>query len=410
MNQRQEFVLKALQPQVNFSDLCRQYGITRNTGYKWVKRFNERGLRGLEELTRGPAPGRRPLKCTGDMAIEILLHRRSHPTWGPKKLRAVLLRVYNPDEVPSARTISRVIERAGLASHRRAKRRKWLRDGKRPDVPVNAPNDLWTVDFKGWWRLRDGKKCEPLTIRDAHSRFILAIKLVRAPSTDQVRPVFERLFEDHGMPLAILSDNGTPFAASQGPMGLTTLSAWWISLGIRVVRSRIGSPQDNGAHERMHLDMARELERFPALNVRQQQDQCDVWRHEFNHHRPHGALDMGTPVGAYRNSPRVFPDGPPGLTYPDHMVTRKVSSCGTMRYAGYQRHLSKALRSQFVGVEPLPNARFKVWFSNVPIGIGTLPWNTGLLPSDQDEHPPKTAPSKSSADTSNRALSVPEIT
>ena len=382
MQHREEFVLKALQPGVNFSDLCREYEISRKTGYKWVKRFKERGLRGLEELARGPAPGRQPLACTADQVIEILQCRRAHPTWGPKKIRASLLRVSPGEKMPSNRTISRVLRRSGMALPRRTRAGRRA-PGSRPDVVVSAPNDLWTVDFKGWWRSKDGKKCEPLTVRDAHSRYIIAVELVSAPSVDEVRPVFARLFSELGLPLAIQSDTGPPFATSHSALGMTRLSAWWVALGIRVVRSRVGCPQDNGGHERMHLDMARELERFPGRTRREQQQQCARWRHEFNHHRPHGALDQGVPADVYRRSPRVLPDAPPELAYPPHMVKRRISSCGTMRYCNHQRHVSVALAGYDVGVEPLPSQRFKVWFGSMCVGVGTLPWTAKLVPLAQ---------------------------
>ena len=380
MKQREEFVLKALQPQVNFSELCRQFGISRKTGYKWVNRFRERGLRGLEELAHGPAPGRRPLRCSADAVVEILNLRRSQPTWGPKKLRKVLLRSWDASEVPSERTISRVLRHAGLVAPRRARPRRWLTSNGGVSVVVEKPNDLWTVDFKGWWRSKNGKKCEPLTVRDQHSRFILSVELVNSPSVRDVRDVFEGLFEAYGLPFAIQSDNGAPFASTRGLAGLTRLSAWWVSLGIRYVRGRVGCPQDNGAHERMHLDMARELERYPAWNRRQQQEHCDRWRHEFNHHRPHQALSLETPAKVYRKSPRAYPDVDPELSYPSRMVVRRVSSCGTMRYMGYQRLLTNALSGYNVGVEPMEGKEFRVWFSDLCLGVGKLPWTLPLRP------------------------------
>ena len=174
----------------------------------------------------------------------------------------------------------------------------------RKHVVVEAPNDVWTVDFKGWWTTRDGRRCEPLTVRDAFSRFILALRILPRSDTDGVRAVFEELFERHGLPKVIQSDNGAPFAAGRSLAGLTKLSAWWISLGIDVVRSRPGCPQDNGAHERMHADISVELQTQAAQSIRAQQRACDDWRVEFNHMRPHEALGLETPADVYRSSPR----------------------------------------------------------------------------------------------------------
>jgi hypothetical protein len=249
---------------------------------------------------------------------------------------------------------------------------------------VQGPNDLWTVDFKGWWKSMGGRKCEPLTVRDAHSRKLLAVQLVRSTSAAEAKRVFEDLFQRYGMPVAILSDNGPPFAVTAGLAGLTQLSAWWIALGIRFVRSRVGCPQDNGGHERMHRDMKAELQAHPEATVEAQQAACDVWRHEFNAHRPHEALDMKTPDSVYRRSTWPYPLELGPLEYPEGFHIRKVSAAGTMRYQGSQRRVSGALKGYQVGVEPLPNKRFRVWFGAVCIGVGELPWKANLRPPGAD--------------------------
>jgi len=383
VNQRHEFVLRALEPGANISALCRAYPVSRKTAYKWIKRFKTRGVLGLEELERGPA--RTPLKCTADAAVEILALRRAHPTWGPRKLRAVLLRDRPASEVPSSRTVCRVLQRAGESSPRRSRKRRKTSPGTAPVTVVEGPNDLWTVDFKGWWRTRDGSKCEPLTVRDAHSRFMLAVDVLEKPSYALVREVFERLFKAHGLPKAILSDNGPPFVATSGHVGHSRLSAWWVSLGIEPVRSRPGCPQDNGGHERMHKDMALELELNPALDVVQQQEFCRRWRHEFNHHRPHQALGQQTPASVYRKSSRAYPSSPPELRYPSSMSTRRVSKSGALRWRGFHRHLSAGLGGHNVGIEDLGSKRFRVWFGPACIGEGTLPWVAPLTPPEDLE-------------------------
>lgn len=390
MERRHEFVLRANAPGANRRALCREYGIAPNTGYRWLRRFRELGLRGLDNRRSGPVPGRSPLKISPEMTIEVLRLRRLHPTWGSAKLRAVLDREWHGAAVPSTRTIDRVLRQAGLTARRRKRRTTYIGPLEAPEIDVQEPNDLWTVDFKGWWRAGNGQKVEPLTVRDQHSRFMLCIELVDAPSIAAVRPVFESLFIDYGLPRAILTDNGSPFATTKSPIGLTRLSAWWVSLGIRVVRSRVGCPQDNGGHERMHRDMKAELQRRPAWDRHQQQDHCDLWRHEFNCVRPHQALGQKSPVSVYRGSPRVFPASKQVPVYPSDFAVRKVTPSGTVRYSGHQRYLSVALEGHHVGFEPLDDKRFRVWFFDQCLGEGRLPWKAAIRPLTQDQQPTQT--------------------
>ena len=277
MKLRKEFVLKALAQDVPFRELCREFGISRKTGYKWLERFHERGLEGLVDQSTRPqsSPGR----TTSEIAVEIIRLRQAHGTWGPKKIRKLLSkRLPLESELPSLRTISRVLSRVHLLRKKRRRRpadQGWMLQATRKHVVVEVPNDVWTVDFKGWWTTGDGRRCEPLTVRDAFSRYILALRILPRSDTERVRAVFEELFERHGLPKVIQSDNGAPFAAGRSLAGLTKLSAWWISLGIDIVRSRPGCPQDNGAHERMHADISVELQTQAAQSIRAQQRACD---------------------------------------------------------------------------------------------------------------------------------------
>lgn len=381
MSIRHNFVLQALSPGSNISALCRDYNVSRKTGYKWLHRYRIGGVLALDNLDRGPSAGR-PLKVSAEMAIEVLNIRDAHPTWGARKLQVMLKRQYPAKEVPSERTIGRILTRAGRVKPRRVRGRK-SSPSKRPNLEITGSNQVWTVDFKGWWRTGTGRRVEPLTVRDAHSRFLLAVRVPRTIRTEDVRPIFEELFRRFGMPDAILSDNGSPFA-SRGQSGLTKLSAWWVALGIQHVRSRPGCPQDNGGHERMHLDMKRELQNHPAWNVEEQQVACERWRHEFNEVRPHEALGQATPSSVYRRSKRVFPSSALQCVYPSEWSTRRVQKGGTVRYNGYQRHVSAALRGYDIGFESLDGPYFRVWFAGLCLGVGRLPWKQPLRPPGTD--------------------------
>lgn len=346
VNLREEFVLEALEPGANISALCRRYGIARKTGYKWIQRFEESGRAGLEDLSRRPQ--RSPLRASGEATMRVVELRRSHPRWGPKKLHAVLSRTLRGEEVPSVRTVARIIERAGLVSPRKARVRRDV-PSEAPGVVATACNEVWTVDFKGWWRTRDGSRAEPLTVRDAFSRYVFCAELMDSTAESGVRAVFERLFEQYGLPAHIHVDNGVPFVSVRSPAGLTRLSAWWVSLGIVVVRSRPGCPQDNGGHERMHLDMRYDVEDVAAHDLAGQLQALEAWRHDFNHVRPHEALSQRTPASVYRKSSRAY-IGPRQHWYPPGVAVRKVSSAGYIRYAGSPHYVSQALTGHSVGV------------------------------------------------------------
>jgi transposase InsO family protein len=377
MDRRHQFVIEALEPDRNMAALCRKYGISRRVGYKWVTRFREGGKAALADMRR--TPSRSPLKCSGEVVASVVALRRAHPSWGPKKLRRLLEDSLPASEVPTSRTVGRILRRCGMSAPKRRIRFPSSSPDHNAAVLVEAPNDLWTVDFKGWWRSRDGSKCEPLTVRDAHSRLLLAVQILKRPKTEFVLPVFERLFRLYGMPKAIRTDNGPPFAVARG-LGITRLSVFWMRHGIRHVRGRPACPQDNGGHERMHRDLKAALQRNPASTPIEQQSLCDAWRHEFNEVRPHEALGMETPASVYLRSERVFPNTTPELVYPEHLHRRRISRCGMMRYRGFQRTLSTSLFGCTVAIEQLQDDRFRVFLGEFVIGEGLLPWNTSLTP------------------------------
>ena len=268
-------------------------------------------------------------------------------------------------KAPSESTVERVLERAKLLRKRRRRPGPKFYATQPPHVVVEAPNDVWTVDFKGWWRTGDGTRCEPLTVRDAFSRFVLDLRILPNTSTESVRPVFERLFHRYGVPKAIHSDNGPPFASTRSLAGISRLSAWWISLGITLIRSRPGCPQDNGGHERMHADIRVEIESASAPTVMAQQRICDEWRAEFNHVRPHEALAMKTPAEVYRASSRRPTQILGG--FPDRCVMRKVDPRGCIRFEPQTVYVTMALAGFDVGLRPVQR-HVEVWFFDVLLG------------------------------------------
>ena len=370
MKLKQEFVLAALAPGANMAELCREYGISRKTGYKWVGRFREGGMPALEDESRRPHSS--PLRASGDAVMEVVALRAERPRWGPKKLRAVLLRRLAEKEVPSVRTIARIVERAGMVERRRRTSTGPLaRPEGAPDVEVVGPNDLWTVDFKGWWRAADGARCEPLTVRDAHSRFILCASLLANPNGRAVREQFEGIFDRFGLPRAIQVDNGSPFACTRARGGMSTLSAWWVSLGIRFVRGRPAHHQDNGGHERMHFDMRFDVEDNAGANYAVQQAQLDVWREDFNHVRPHEALGQEVPASLYKRSPRRM-EGPKQPRYPADFEVRRVSTNGCIKYGGQYVRVGEGLRHQLVAVRRIEGMRVELRYYDVELGHADL--------------------------------------
>lgn len=364
MSSKIEFVEKASKPKANISALCREAGISRETGYKLLRRFKKRGYEGLEEESRRPKST--PLATAEDVVAAVLAVRKRHPRWGAKKLMVVLRRSLG-EATPSVRTVHRLLKRFGRIKPRRTKPQLSIVDSA-PNVVATKPNDVWTIDFKGWWRTGDGERVNPLTVRDASSRFVLALELVEQGTGELVRSVMRKLFRRYGLPSAIQCDNGSPFISSQSMGGLTKLSAWWVSLGIKLVRSRPGAPQDNGAHERMHVDVAGDLEADPEDTVLLQQRACRRWRQVFNHVRPHEALAQRTPAEVYKPSARKY--GVQRVLVPTAWVTRKVSVGGQISVNGDELFISTSLAGYAVALEPLlgRGLRHRVWFYGMQLG------------------------------------------
>ncbi len=382
MSQKLEFVEKASTPGANISALCREYGISRQTGHKWLRRYRRQGYVGLSEQSRRPLSS--PLATAEEIVVGILELRDRHSTWGPDKIARVLERTLG-EAAPSKSTVARVLQRLGKTRRRRPRVRIWTVDG-RPRVEAKAPNDLWTIDIKGWWRARNTEKCEPLTVRDACSRKVLAVALLARPRTSYVKRVLLDLFERHGLPVAIQCDNGPPFVCVRARGGLSHLSAWLISLGMKLVRSRPGCPQDNGGHERMHRDLS-ELELRPASTRRAQQRECDRWMVDFNEVRPHDALGGKTPAEVYRDSPRrsLAPLVP---SYPPEWKTRRVSRVGNISVNDDVVFVSTALAGQIIGLQQERALRWRARFFDVDLGSLELIPSLGDVFSDDRVNAP----------------------
>jgi putative transposase len=360
MSLKVEFV-ERVQKGEQIAPLCREYGVTRTTGHKWWKRFQQLGYDGLEEQSRRPKCA--PLATAEEVVMGVLEARDAHPRWGPWKLARLLRRRW-AEQTPSERTIARILRRAHKVRERRRRRTLSVVD-RSPQLAAQAPNELWSVDFKGWWRALSGERCEPLTVRDAFSRFVFTTTLC-ATDGKAVRRVFEGLFRRYGLPKAIQCDNGPPFISVGARAGLSAVSAWWVSLGIAVVRSRPSCPQDNGGHERMHADISAEVQAHPASDRHAQQRRLDRWRQEFNHVRPHQALGGKTPAEVYKPTERRKPKP---HSYPSDFFVRRVGTHGCFYFGADACRVGLAFRGLTVGVQMLDRFRLRVWLRDVDLGL-----------------------------------------
>jgi transposase InsO family protein len=348
----------------NMAELCRIYGVTRKTGYKWVERYAARGLEGLRDLSR--APECHPNEVSEAIEEEVLALRGKHAFWGARKIRAWLVQAHLDEGMPAVSTIGSILQRNGLTVPR--KRRPSLRPSSEPLAHASQPNTVWCADFKGWFRTGDGERIDPLTITDAYSRYLLRCQAVKAADTAHSRPIFEAAFREYGLPERIRTDNGAPFA-SNGDSALTGLSVWWIKLGIRPERIEPGKPQQNGRHERMHRTLKQATATPPAGNRRRQQECFDAFRREYNEQRPHEALGQIPPAQRYAASPRTYPACLPEPEYPGGWECRRVMEGGQFRWWSERVFASHALEGELIGLEPLEDGNWRVWFSFHELGV-----------------------------------------
>ena len=362
MEEKLRFVFEYDTGEHTMSELCQRYQIARQTGYVWVRRYRQAGVPGLVEGSR--SAHRHSNQMPEELERMVLELRQAHMTWGPRKLKKVLERDEPGRRWPATSTIGALLKREGLVVAR--KKRKHTAPYSEPLAHATGANRVWCADFKGWFRTGDGERIDPLTISDAHSRYLLRCQAVEKTNSDRVQAIFEAAFREYGMPAAIRTDNGPPFASS-AVAGLSRLAVWWIKLGIVPERIAAGHPEQNGRHERMHRTLKQEVAQPPAANRRKQQRALDRFRQEYNQVRPHEALGMHTPAAIYEPSEKEFPARVPEPEYPPSMLVRSVRRRGHFRWNKDEVFLSEVLWGEQVGLLPVDDRWFTIYFAQIPL-------------------------------------------
>jgi transposase InsO family protein len=364
MDERARFIVECLRGELTMSELCQKYEVSRKTGYKWWARFAAEGRGDLAD--RSHAARAHP-NATPDPTVTVVVDaRKAHPTWGPRKLRAWLTMKYPRLALPAPSTLGAILKRQGLARPRRPRRRPPPYGA--PFLPCAAPNAVWCADFKGSFVLGNGRRCNPLTISDAHSRYLLRCEALTYTDEGHVRPIFESAFCEFGRPQAIRTDNGPPFGTVAAG-GLSRLALWWLKLGIRPERIAPGQPQQNGRHERMHRTLKAEATRPPARTLAEQQLAFDRFRRIYNHERPHEALGQCPPGSVYNASTRCYPVRLRAPVYRPELRVRTVRHDGMLLWKGKALYLAETLAGEPVGLEELTGDQWRVYFADIVLGV-----------------------------------------
>ena len=363
MDQRMQFIADVQRDLWPVTELAQRFGISRKTAYKWIERYEDAGPTGLTDRSR------RPQHCpheTPQAVVEVVLEaRRHHPRWGAKKLLRILTRKDPRGTWPARSTVCDLLKRHDLIPPTR--RRPRLSHPGRPLTPMTAPNAIWTADFKGQFKTRDGVYCYPLTLVDGYSRYLLACQGLRSTAIVLARPIFQRAFEEYGLPRIIRTDNGVPFATTA--LGrLSLLSVWWIRLGIYPELIEPSHPEQNGRHERMHRTLKADATRPPSGNLQAQQTRFNRFRGEYNDERPHEALDQETPASVYQSSPRTLPQRLAPLEYPGHFEVRLVSRNSGIRWKKHWVCVTHTLAGEYVGLEEVDDGLWDVYFGPLKLG------------------------------------------
>lgn len=365
MTEKEKFINEMLKAEKPFKHLCNEFGISEKTGYKWKNRFYADGKAGLQEQSRATKTHSNALE--EDAIIEIIKFKEAHPYWGAKKIRELYSRKYPEKETPSLSSVNRILDKCGMVKKRRIKPATTETKRLRQYIKAEEPNDVWAIDFKGWWK-SSGELCEPFTVRDIVSKKILCVRLMESKSSEAVKAVMTELFKEYGLPKVIRSDNGTPFSSPNGLLSLTSLSAWWITLGITPDRTDKGTPGQNGSLERMHADIAREIQGQIKGGRKANQIVLDEWVKEYNSVRPNEAIGMKTPDEVYKKSDRKYMGDYDEIEYPIGYETRKVFSSGEILVKSVRVTIGYSLRGINVGLKPNQNNSYDVYLADFLLG------------------------------------------
>ena len=363
MDQRTQFIADYLRGCLSITELCALYDVSRKTGYKWIDRYLHYGPAGLDERSRKPRASAN--QTDQEIVTALLESRRRHPSWGAKKLLVLLHKGHPRWELPGRSTVCDILSRHGMVPKQRQRRR--IGHPGKPTRSILAPNDLWCADYKGQFKTGNGIYCYPLTVTDGYSRYLLSCQALDSTAVAGAKPVFTRLFKEYGLPTRIRTDNGVPFATTTLAR-LSALSAWWVRLGVMPELIEPGKPQQNGSHERMHRTLKDETTRPPAGNLSAQQRKFNRFRDEFNHERPHEALDQQTPASQYQPSSREMPNKIPPLEYPNRFEVRYVSANGGIRWNKHFVCVSSVCIGEHVGFEEIDNGIWNVYFGPLKLG------------------------------------------
>lgn len=363
---RERFAILALGKSERFAKLCRRFNIARSTGYKWLRRYRARGRWGLANHSRRPLRSPRRMQRRWVQALRQL--RRYHLHWGPRKIRARLRDLHPRIRLPSSRTLARWLKRLGLIHRVRRRQRQGPRVKALVRRQARRPNDVWTIDFKGWFPLRDGTRINPLTVRDCKSRFLLDVRLLPNQTYEVVRAALQRVFGRYGLPRAIWVDNGPPFGGGS-PRGLSRLAVWWRRLGIRVEYGRPAHPEDNAAHEQMHGVYQAEVADRPAPNRGILQKRSNRWRVQYNEIRPHEALGLRPPTQYYQPSRRRLPSKLPAWVYPAGWLRRRINRNGRLYWLGRLRFVGEAFSGEWVGLRPQADGLWQIFLGEDFLGV-----------------------------------------
>lgn len=365
MKEKEKFIDAVIKAEKPFRYICEDFGISEKTGHKWKNRFYEEGKLGLRDKSREAE--NHPNALPEDTVIAIIQLKTAHPYWGAKKILELFKKSRRNAEVPSLSSVNRILSKANLIKKRRVKPVSTDCRRLHAHIQPKEVNDVWAIDFKGYWR-SDGEICEPFTVRELVSRKILCVKLMQSKSSEAVRAVMTDLFKKYGLPKVIRSDNGTPFSSPNGVLSLTSLSAWWITLGIIPDRTEKGSPGQNGSLERMHADIAREIEGKVRGGVLANQAVIDAWVEEYNSVRPNEALGMKTPDEVFIPSERKYIGDYEEIEYPLGFLTRKVTAGGEIVLNSIRIAIGHSLRGLYIGLKPLENNSYEAYLANFILG------------------------------------------